>query len=76
MDVHEVMVGQSKKFVEQSRSSYRPFAINRWNDVAKYSSGDEFSMVEVDWNGATPMPCGQENTYPLRLSGNMPPVFV
>ena len=33
MDVHEVMVGQSKKFVEQSRYSYRPFAINRWNDV-------------------------------------------
>ena len=45
MDNHEVTVGQFKQFVNQS--SY-----NRWNDVAKYSPGDDYPMVYVSWNDA------------------------
>ena len=42
MDVYEVTVGQFRQFVNQSGYSY-----NRWNDVAKYSPGDEYLMVYV-----------------------------
>ena len=48
MDVNEVTVGQFKQFVNQSGYSY-----NRWNDVAKYSPGDEYPMVYVSWSDAT-----------------------
>ena len=48
MDIHEVAVGQFKKFVNQSGYSY-----NRWNDGAKYSPGDDYPMVYVNWNDAT-----------------------
>jgi len=48
MDVREVTVGQFREFVNQSGYSY-----NRWNDVAKYSAGDEYPMVYVNWNDAT-----------------------
>ena len=47
MDVNEVTVGQFREFVNQSGYSY-----NRWNDVARYSPGDEFPMVYVNWNDA------------------------
>jgi len=48
MDVREVTVGQFREFVNQSGYSY-----NRWNDVAKYSPGDDYPMVYVSWNDAT-----------------------
>ena len=41
-------MGQFKQFVEQSGYNY-----NRWVDVAKYSLGDEYPMVYVNWNDAT-----------------------
>ena len=47
MDIHEVTVGQFKKFVNQSGYSY-----NRWNSVAKYSPGDDYPMLVVNWNDA------------------------
>ena len=49
MDVHEVTVGQFREFVNQSGYSYE----RDWNDVAKYSPGDEYPMVFVNWNDAT-----------------------
>ena len=67
MDVREVTVGQFREFVNQSgyKSSgnwakFREF-VNQsgynyggnWNDVAKYSTGDEYPMVLVNWNDAT-----------------------
>jgi len=48
MDLNEVTVGQFKKFVAQSGYSY-----NRWNDVARYSPGDNYPMIYVSWNDAT-----------------------
>ena len=48
MDVNEVTVEQFKKFVQQSGYSY-----NSWNDVAKYSPGDNYPMIYVTWNDAT-----------------------
>ena len=48
IDVSEVTAGSSRKFVQQSGHSY-----DRWNDVAKYSPGDEYPMVLVTWNDAT-----------------------
>ena len=48
MDTHEVTVGQFKQFVNETGYSY-----NRWNDVAKYSPGDEYPMGRVNWNEAT-----------------------
>ena len=48
MDSREVTVGQFREFVNQSGYSY-----NRWNDVAKYSPGDWYPMVYVNWNDAT-----------------------
>ncbi|MCH2576440.1 formylglycine-generating enzyme family protein, partial [Candidatus Poribacteria bacterium] len=47
MDTHEVTVGQFKQFVNQSGYSY-----DRWNDVAKYSPGDDYPMIYVNWNDA------------------------
>jgi hypothetical protein len=47
MDVHEVTVGQFREFVNQSGYSY-----TKWNDVAKYSPGDDYPMVYVSWNDA------------------------
>ncbi len=67
MDVREVTVGQFREFVNQSGYKYsgnwakfREF-VNQsgykyggnWNDVAKYSTGDEYPMVLVNWNDAT-----------------------
>jgi formylglycine-generating enzyme required for sulfatase activity len=49
MDVHEVTVGQFREFVNQSGYSY----IHWWHEVAKYSPGDEYPMVYVNWNDAT-----------------------
>ena len=48
MDTHEVTVGQFKQFDNETGHSY-----NRWNDVAKYSPGDEYPMGRVNWNEAT-----------------------
>ena len=56
MDVHEVTVGQFKQFVNQSGYDWwpdRPDNLNRWNEVAKYSPGDDYPMVFVNWNDAT-----------------------
>ncbi len=49
MDTHEVTVGQFREFVNQSGYSYGV----TWNDVAKYSPGDDYPMVYVSWNDAT-----------------------
>ena len=58
MDVHEVTVGQFKRFLKQS--GYKPEAvkagwdINRlWNEVKKWSPTDEHPVVYVSWNDAT-----------------------
>ena len=48
MDVNEVTVGQFKQFVNQSGYDY-----DLWNEVAKYSPGDDYPMVYVNWNDAT-----------------------
>jgi len=48
MDVHEVTVGQFKKFLKETGYSY-----NQWNDVAIYSPADNYPMVSVSWNDAT-----------------------
>ena len=48
MDTHEVTVGQFKQFVNQTGYSY-----DRWNNVAKYSPGDDYSMIYVTWDDAT-----------------------
>ena len=48
MDMNEVTVGQFKQFVEQSEYNYP----GDWNDVARYSPGDEYPMVYVNWNDA------------------------
>ena len=49
MDTREVTVGQFREFVNQSGYNYG----GNWNDVAKYSPGDEYPMVLVNWNDAT-----------------------
>ena len=49
MDVHEVTVGQFREFVNQSGYNYG----GNWNDVAVYSPGDEYPMVEVNFNDNT-----------------------
>ena len=46
MDVYEVTVGQFREFVNQSGYNYG----GNWNDVAKYSPGDEYPMEFVTWN--------------------------
>ena len=48
MDTHEVTVGQFKQFVNQSGYNYG----GNWNDVAKYSPGDDYPMIHVSWNDA------------------------
>ena len=48
MDAYEVTVGQFKQFVEESGYAY-----NRWQDVAKYSPGDDYPMIWVTWHDAT-----------------------
>ena len=48
MDVHEVTVGQFRKFVQQSGYLYG----GNWNSVAGYSPGDDYPMVYVTWNDA------------------------
>ena len=49
MDKYEVTVGQFKKFVEKSGYAYQ----GNWNNVAQYSPGDDYPMVNVNWNDAT-----------------------
>ncbi|MDP6999888.1 MAG: formylglycine-generating enzyme family protein [Candidatus Poribacteria bacterium] len=49
MDVHEVTVGQFREFVNQSGYKYG----GNWDDVAKFSPGDDYPMVYVSWNDAT-----------------------
>ena len=48
MDVHVVTVGQFREFVDQSDYDY-----DRWQDVAKYSPGDDYPMIWVTWHDAT-----------------------
>ena len=49
MDIHEVTVGQFREFVNWNGYNYE----GNWNDVVKYSLGDEYPMVLVNWNDAT-----------------------
>jgi len=48
MEVNEVTVGRFKQFVKESGYNY-----NRWKDVAKYSSTDDYPMIYVSWDDAT-----------------------
>jgi len=48
MDVREVTVGQFREFVNQSGYKYG----GNWDSVAKYSPGDEYPMIYVNWNDA------------------------
>ena len=52
MDVYEVTVGQFRNFVNQSGYDWWPGRDDRWDEVAKYSPGDDYPMVEVTWNDA------------------------
>ena len=49
MDADEVMVGQFKVFLADSGYNWG----GSWNNVGKYSPGDEYPMVSVDWSDAT-----------------------
>jgi formylglycine-generating enzyme required for sulfatase activity len=49
MDTDEVTVGQFKVFLADSGYNWG----GSWNNVGKYSPGDEYPMVSVDWNDAT-----------------------
>ena len=49
MDIHEVTVGQFRNFVELSGYQYD----GDWDDIAKFSPGKDFPMVQVSWNDAT-----------------------
>ena len=49
MDTHEVTVGQFKQFVNQTGYDYD----HMWDEVAKYSPGDDYPMIYVNWNDAT-----------------------
>ena len=49
MGIHEVTVGQFKRFVEESGYAYE----GSWDDVAKYSPTDECPMIYVSWLDAT-----------------------
>ena len=49
MDTHEVTVGQFKQFVNQTGYDYD----HMWDDVAKYSPGDDYPMILVTWDDAT-----------------------
>ena len=57
MDVHEVTVGQFKKFVEESGYAYKEgFDLppkTWWNVVAKHSPTDDHPMISVSWFDAT-----------------------
>ena len=48
MDVHEVTVGQFRKFVEESGYIY-----NLWDDVAVFSPTGKHPMIWVTWDDAT-----------------------
>ena len=48
MDVHEVTVGQFRKFVEESGYVY-----NLWDDVAVFSPTGKHPMIWVTWDDAT-----------------------
>ena len=48
MDIHEVSVGQFKRFINKSGYKYG----GNWDDVAKYSPGDEYPMIWVTWDDA------------------------
>lgn len=48
IDIHEVTVGKYKKFL--SETGYKQ---PDWNDVTKYSSGDDYPMIFVDWHDAS-----------------------
>ena len=49
MDVHEVTVGQFKRFIQQSGYSYE----GNSDRVAEYSPGDEYPMMMGSWDDAT-----------------------
>jgi len=51
MDVREVTVGQFRAFVNQSGYQWGDLFAN-WDKVAKYSPGDDYPMVYVNWNDA------------------------
>ena len=52
MDTHEVTVGQFKQFVNQT--GYDDYKMKyMWDQVAKYSPGDDYPMIYVSWNDAT-----------------------
>ena len=52
IDLHEVTVGQFREFVNQSGYNGWLANPNRWNEVAKYSPGDDYPMVYVNGNDA------------------------
>jgi len=52
MDTHEVTVGQFREFVNQSGYQWEGEWTTIWDSVAKYSPGDDYPIVYVDWNNA------------------------
>ena len=48
MDIHEVTMGQFKRFVNQSGYDYQ----GDWDYVAKYSPDDDYPMFQVNWYDA------------------------
>jgi len=64
MDIHEVTVGQFNQFVEESGYAY-----NRWQDVTKYSPGDDYPMVYVSWHDIVRLPNKMLKITKVNLSG-------
>ena len=52
MDVHEVTVGEFKQLISFSDYNWWDNNPNRWNEVAKYSPGNDYPMIFVSWHDA------------------------
>ena len=52
MNVHEVTVGEFKQFISFSDYNWWDNNPNRWNEVAKYSPGNDYPMIFVSWHDA------------------------
>ena len=52
MDVHEVTVSKFKRFISLSEYNWWDNNPNRWNEVAKYSPGNDYPMIFVSWHDA------------------------
>ena len=66
IDIYEVTVGQFKQFVDENGYSY-----NYWDNVAKYSPGDEYPIVYVSWDDAVAYCNWVGKRFLQKRNGNM-----